>query len=283
MQGTRPLSCWQCGTVLSAAGGRCSTCGAEQPPAPEPSAAPPPTGQSLAAPRLRPIPLRSETPGKAARDKAIPWVVLGVGLAAILVLAVALGPRRGDDAAKTTPVAARSALPSLPEHPADPNDLALGDLTKIDPIDVLGRAKIRALAWNRDAVLVSLRAQPVSGGKVNVESGGTLEYAFGKPTGEGFGAGTRVSGKRFRVRIAASGTTAEEVAGGLGRAALEPNCPLDEAARKAQAAGLPPSAPVSAAYEISDKHKKPVWRIAVASNAAETRTLDGWTCAVLIR
>ncbi|HEX7670889.1 MAG TPA: hypothetical protein VF395_14940, partial [Polyangiaceae bacterium] len=259
------------------------TCGAEQPPAREPSAAPPPAGESPAAPRSRPIPLRSETPGKAARDKAIPWVVLGVGLAAILLLAVALGPRHGDDSATSAAAAVKSAAPRPPDHPVNPNDLALGDLTKVDPIDVLGRAKTRALAWNRDAVLVSLRAQPVSAGKVNVESGGTLEYFFGKPTGEGFGAGTRVSGKRFRIAIAASGTTAEEVAGGLGRAALEPNCPLDEAARKAQAAGLPSSAPVSAAYEISEKHKKAVWRVAVASNPTETRTLDGWTCAVLIR
>jgi hypothetical protein len=208
---------------------------------------------------------------------------LGVGLAGILVLAVTLGPRRADDSTRAAPVAAKSAVPSLPDHPADPNDLRVGDPGSVDPMDVLARAKTRALAWNRDAVLVSLRAQPVTGGKVNLMNGGTVEYLFGKPTGEGFGAGTRVSGKRFHITLSGSGTTAEEAGGAPGRAALEPNCPLDEAARKAQAAGLPASAPVSVVYEVSDKHKKPVWRITASSNNAETRTLDGWTCAILIR
>jgi hypothetical protein len=106
---------------------------------------------------------------------------------------------------------------------------------------------------------------------------------FGKPTGEGFGMGARVSGKRFRIALTGSESTAVEVGGTAGRAALEPNCPIDEAARKAKIAGLPASAPVSAVYEMSDKHKKPVWRVATVDTRPDLRTLDGQTCAILVR
>jgi hypothetical protein len=229
-------------------------------------------------------PFRSSRPvGNAARNKAIPWVVLGVGLAAILLLGVTLAPHRHGDMTGAGPSAAKLAVPSPPAPLADPNGLGIGDPSQVDPSDVLARAKSRALVWNRDAVLVSMRAEPVSEGKVNLTSGGTIEYVFGKPTGEGFGMGARVSGRRFRITLAGSESTAAEVGGTAGRAAPEPNCPIDEAARKAQAAGLPASAPVSAVYEMSEKHRKPVWRVTALGNVTETRTLDGQTCAILVR
>lgn len=278
MQPTVPFSCWQCGTVLSAPGGRCPTCGAEQR---GPTLGSPGT-ESLPAPLGR-SPRPISTAGKAARNKAIPWVVLGVGLAAILLLGVALAPHRRDDVMAAAPSVAKLAVTSPPEHLADPNGLSIGDPSQVDPSDVLARAKVRALVWNRDALLVSMRAEPVNAGKVNLTSGGTIEYVFGKPTGEGFGMGSRVAGRRFRIRLAGSESTAVEVGGAAGRAALEPNCPIDEAARKAQAAGLPASAPVSAVYEMSDKHKKPVWRVTAIGTNTEARTLDGQSCAVLVR
>jgi hypothetical protein len=68
-------------------------------------------------------------------------------------------------------------------------------------MEVLGRAKTRALVWSKDALLISMRASPVVSGRVDVGSGGTIEYLFGRPTGEGLGPGTKVSGKRLRVAL----------------------------------------------------------------------------------
>jgi hypothetical protein len=279
MQPTVPFSCWQCGTVLSLPGGRCPICGAEQP-SPEPRSSP--ESQPFSSPRVRPSrPIPKA--GKAARDKAIPWVVLGVGLAAILLFGVAIAPHRRDDVTAAVPSVSLPATTSPLERLADPNDLRIEDPSKVDPSDVLVRAKSRALVWHRDAVLVSMRAQPMSDGKVNLTSGGTIEYVFGKPTDASFGMGVRVSGKRFRITLAGSESTAVQVGGTAGRAALEPNCPIEEAARKAQAAGLPASAPVSAVYEMSDKHRKPVWRVTAMGENTEARTVDGQTCAILVR
>src|SRR6185295_13544713 len=97
MQGAPLLSCWQCGTVLSAAGGRCPSCGAEQPAAgPTSSAAPLGAPVGIAMPRG---PRRAPpTPGVVARQKALPWVVLGVGLAVIGII-FALAPRHPDTSA----------------------------------------------------------------------------------------------------------------------------------------------------------------------------------------
>lgn len=210
--------------------------------------------------------------------------MLGVGLAAILLVGAMLAPRQKDVSIAGANSATTPSPASLVAVPPGPDDLTLGDPSSVDPADILTRAKTRALVWTHDAVLVSMRAQPVTGGKVNLTSGGTVEYLFGKPTGEGFGAGARVSGKRLRITLASSGSEVEEVvAGAPGRAALEPNCPLDEAARKAQAAGLPASAPVSVVYEFSDKRSKPIWRVTSSGGSSETRTLDGWTCAILVR
>ena len=131
-------------------------------------------------------------------------------------------------------------------------------------MDVLGRARTRALAWNRDALLGrDPRRTACVRVDVNLKSGGTIEYWFGKPTGEGFGPGARVAGKRFRVKLDANGSTADEVAGAAGRAALEPNCPLEDALHKAQAAGIPSDAPLSVSYEVNEKRQKPVWRVGV--------------------
>lgn len=280
MQGAPVLSCWQCGTVLSAAGGRCPACGAEQPTqAPSPSAAPLGAPVGIAMPRIS---RRGPPPAAAtARHKALPWVVLGVGLCAIAGL-FALAPRHPDTSAAASATVKPQAPPSQ-APPADPNDLGVKDPSAADPAEILGRAKVRALAWSKEAQLVSLRAQPVSNTTVNLTSGGTIEYWFGKPTGEGFGSGARVNGKRLHIKLGAGGTEVEEVPAGLGRAALDPNCPLDEAVRKATASGVPQSASLNVSYEVSDKHQKPVWRFTTNGPPATSRIVDGWSCAILVR
>jgi len=278
MPGAPILSCRQCGTVLSAAGGRCPTCGTEQP-----TEAPRSIGAPIGTPELAPG-LRAErrgpTPEAAARRKALPWIVLAVGLAAIGGL-FALAPRHVDTTAAATPSVPKPAATPSEAHPADPNDFGIADPASVDPMEILGRAKARALAWSKDAELASIRAQPVANGTVNVSAGGTIEFWFGRPTGEARLA--RVSGKRLHVTVGASSTGVEEVAVPPGRAALEPSCPLDEAIRKASAVGVPAAGPLTVSYEVSDKYQKAVWRIATNGSGASAKTVDGFTCAILVR
>jgi hypothetical protein len=207
--------------------------------------------------------------------------VLAVGLCAIGAIYAAWAPRHADGED-----IAHSAVkpPPLPSEapPVDPNDLGIRDPSAADPTEILGRAKTRALVWSKEAQLVAMRAEPVVDAKVNLASGGSIEYWFAKPTGEGFGSGARVSGKRLSIKIAGSGVQVDEVAAPPGRAALEPNCPLDEAVRKATAAGLPASAALIVSYDISDKYQKAVWRL-TPNGGGTSRTVDGWTCAILVR
>jgi len=151
-------------------------------------------------------------------------------------------------------------------------------------MEVLGKAKTRALAWSKDALLISMRASPVVSGRVDIESGGTLEYLFGKPTGEGLGPGAKVAGKRLHIALTKTGTEIGESGGPAARAALEPNCPLDAAAHAALSAGLPQDTALVAVYDLTDKlAQKPVWHISSAGSDIVRRQIDGMSCAVLVR
>jgi len=224
---------------------------------------------------------RGPPPGLSQRQKALPWVVLAVGLCAIGAIYAAWAPRHSDGA-DVAPSAAKP--PPLPSEapPVDPNDLGIRDPSSADPTEILGRAKTRALTWSKEAQLVAMRAEPVVDAKVNLSSGGSIEYSFAKPTGEGFGSGARVTGRRLSIKVVGTGAQVGEVAASPGRAALEPNCPLDEAVRKATAAGLPAAAALSVVYDVSDKYQRAVWRL-TPSRGGSSRTVDGWTCAILVR
>ncbi len=275
-----PLSCWQCGTVLSAAGGRCPACGAEQPPEPAPNSAR--ITQSPGVRILRDPDDRERSEHNRAR-RTLPWIVLAVGLTAIGLVGVLLSPH-GARVQSATASSPKPVSVGVPVRPIDPNDLGIANTKYVDPTDVLGRARPRALAWSKDAMLVGIHAQPVLGGHVNLANGGAIECIYGKPTGEGFGPGARVAGKRLRIATSRTGTTIAETAAGGSRASLEPNCPLDEAIRRAQAAGIRADAPLAVAYEYSERHQKAIWRIAaIGTDETETRTVDGWTCAILVR
>lgn len=255
---------------MSALGGRCPACGAEQPDDAAPSNTPG---------RPRP-PTSSEHDGGGRSPSALPWIALFLGLGAIGAAAVLLRQRdTSPDASREPPIA--SALEGEPKKTA-PTDVGALNLRAVDPIELLGRVKTRALSWSKDAVLVSMRARPVASGRVDVQGGGTVEYWFGKPTGEGFGPGMKTAGKRLRISLESTGTKTEETAGGPARAALEPNCPLDAAAHAAQAAGVAP--PFVATYEMADRSaQKPTWQIATDGKESAQRQIDGLSCAVLVR
>jgi hypothetical protein len=224
--------------------------------------------------------MASDADGGPAASNALPWVALAFGLAVIGTALVLL--RQGDagpDPSRTAPLASVTEGESGKTAPTDVGTI---NLRAVDPIEVLGRVKTRALTWSKDAVLVSMRARPVASGRVDVQGVGSVEYWFGKPTGEGFGPGMKVAGKRLHISLESTGTKTQETAGGPARAALEPNCPLDAAAHAAQAAGVAP--PFVATYEMSDRDgQKPTWRIATDGKDTAQRQVDGLSCAVLVR
>jgi hypothetical protein len=203
-----------------------------------------------------------------------------VGLGVIGAGALFLRPRAALPAAMTgAPLTTQSASASTKTAA---NDLSAVDLKAVDPMETMGRAKTVALGWSKDAVLVSIRARPVVSGHVNVQAGGSVEYWFGKPTGVDFGPGTTIAGKRLHISLESTGTKTEEIPGGAGRAALEPNCLLDEAARAAQAAGIVP--PFVATYDVTDRlPQKPIWHVSTDGKETTQRQIDGLSCAVLVR
>lgn len=278
----RPLSCWQCGTVISTSGGRCPACGTQQAPSAESST--PDSGdvlQGMPPSKFSEHELPSE-PDAQRSSSALPWIALAAGLAIIGAGAVLLRPRTPAESAAPMHPAAPTASPPASGH-APPSDLGPFDPRAVDPMDILGRAKTRALVWSKDALLISMRANPVVSGRVDVGSGGTIEFLFGKPTGEGLGPGAKTSGKRLRIALTSTGTEIGETGGPPTRAALEPNCPLDAAAHAALSAGLLQDTPLLAVYDLSEKlAQKPVWHISSPGTDKVPRQIDGMSCAVLV-
>jgi len=213
-------------------------------------------------------------------SSALPWVLLVAGLAVIGIIAAVFVPKRSAEA--DTPPPVRPAPSTAAEKPANPDDFGPMDTRAVDPMDVLGKAKTRALAWSKDAMLVSMRARPVVSGRVDVQGGGTIEYWFAKPTGEGFGPGAKIAGKRLHLTLDNTGVHVEEAPGAPGRAALEPNCPLDAAAHAALAAKLP-SGPLLASYEANAQAGRPVWQMSPDGADGPMRLVDGQSCAVVVR
>lgn len=276
-----PLSCSSCGTVLSAAGGRCPTCGMEQPfssesiPHAPARASRPPSDQPDARIPTRPPPRRKQL---------LPLLVLmlgGTGLVGLATLGRSVLVERQPAEVDPAISATQSALPPAP---IDPNDMGLGGAQRVEPLELLERARTRALAWERDAVLVSMKASPVVAGWVDLAAGGTIEFTFGKPTAGGFDEGTPVGTERLTVTVEAGGaSTRSHTARAGGRATLEPGCALEDAVRKLEASGLPRNVPLSVRYERSDRHGKAVWEASTLEPPELRRTVDGWTCAIIVR
>jgi hypothetical protein len=230
------------------------------------------------APRRRGHPIE---PQKSKSPGPTPWIVLATGLSAIAVIGLVFAPRKQEPPPpepKATP-----APPPAPSGSAPPNELGIRDFAVVDPIEALGRARARAISWHPDAVLISVRADPVVGGGVDLTAGGVIEYRFGRPAGEGFGAGAHVSPQRFTISLTKDGEKVAESNGGPARAAIDPNCPFEDALRKVRASGVASDLPLSVNYEFSDKHTRTIFRVGTPGNDALSRALDGQSCAILVR
>jgi hypothetical protein len=162
--------------------------------------------------------------------------------------------------------------------------MGVADLGAVDATAVSTRARARARSWDAHAALVSLEATPVaSGGKIDVRSGGKLELTFARPAGGRLGPGAPTGAGQLVVVVDAGGSKVEERQGQPGIAVDDPNCPLAEAWRKMIASGVPSSSAVTMRYAHSARHEKAVWQTSTSDDAKLARTIDGWTCAILVR
>jgi len=266
MSNEQPITCIQCGLVLSTGGGRCPQCGAVQP-----ALAPPDHRQGAAVGiALRPPPQK--------RRSGLALVGLAVG-GVVLVVAIGLGvramlPKPGADAAvqANKPVSAASASASEPALRVE----------EFNPSKVLVQAKLRALSWEPHAQLLQARFGPVVGGKVDVEQGGSFEILYGKPAGNKLGPGAPVGTAQLAVIVDAKGTRTEErTAEKPGTAVAEPDCPFDQAWRKLSAAGVPADAKLAVRYELNAKHDRGTWIAEIQGQPDQPRTLDGRACRFL--
>jgi hypothetical protein len=210
----------------------------------------------------------------------VSWAVLVGGLTVIVGIGVVFTPKVG------TVGSVSSAEPGAqPSAPALDSPKASGSppADAFSPLGRIGVAKSRAAAWMSDAVLVSIDARPVVSGKVDASQGGKIMYAYGKPTGQGFGPGARVQPSGFQVEVTKDATRSSKVPLRRLREASEPNCSIREAVRELRATGVPADAELEMIYSFSDKYDRAVWQATVVGKQAAPHFVDGWSCSILVR
>lgn len=248
--------CPQCGADVRASGTRCKSCGFYLPAAPAPRTGPP---------MARPVPPRDDS----KRTTLAVLAVGGVVVLGLVVAGVAIALREPSSAGALKPVAALTptALPS-----AEP--------ARLETSTLFAEAKRQASAWHQDAVLVSVSVSQVDARGVAPE--GSVEFAYGRPSGQRFTGGADTGGERLLLRSSGAGLTKSEERGGKGRVAPEPNCLFEDAWGAAQRAGAAADGKLRLRYTWSDKHARPVWEVQSADGEVLKR-LDGVSCSILTR
>jgi len=165
------------------------------------------------------------------------------------------------------------------EHP--PTDGAVQ--RTVEATELLARARTRALEWNRDAVLVAIRAVPIVAGRVPLGGDGRVDVVFGIPSGK-LGPGARLGKERLTVTFTATetSTSASEDAA-TSRGVADPACTAHDAWRAAVASGVPSNAQTTLTYANSDKYGRAVWHAESATDPKLNRTIDGQRCTILTR
>lgn len=174
---------------------------------------------------------------------------------------------------------APSASAAAPPPPA-PTDSAAP--TSVELSQALTDARRRATSWYRDASLLSIEAAPVAAGKLD-DPKASVVVTWGKPTGR-LGPGAPVGPARLVVTVTVVGASekqAQDADKSVGVA--EPSCTLDAAWRAAVASGLPSSKALTLSYAHNQKYDRAVWTARAAGGEGDTRTLDGQSCAIMVR
>jgi len=244
--------------TLAVPGARCPSCGFLL------ASAPGPVFQNS----IRPKRARPEGNPKTA----LPTVLTGVGMLAILVTATAAfwQLRKRDDASLAPPLASASssAAPTASGVPV------------LDPSATFARAKSKALAWHEDATLVEIDLAPVVDGKLDPSA--NLEFVFGKPVGKRIGPGTSVQSGLFVVTADANGLRTGERPGTNASAVAEPNCIVEDVLEKAAKSGLSMHDRLHLRYAQSQKNGRGLWFVSRDGEAEARRTLDGANCAIIV-
>ncbi len=237
---------------------------------------PPPPGSGLVPNSVQPLPRARPSAHPPPRANATARIALiGATAGAIVVIAVltyvAYPKAAPPTATSSGPVAAQPSSAPPQQGP-------------VEPIDFLGRAKTRAVAWNSDAQLVAISVGPVVAGKVP-RGANEIRFTFASP-GSKLGPGARVGNERFVVRMTGPDRLQGEkanAADGATRSVADPGCTVEQAWRAAVASGVPSSAEATMTYEHNDKYDRAVWRTEAADDPKHNRTLDGRRCTILTR
>jgi hypothetical protein len=206
----------------------------------------------------------------------LPIAVALVGLGATLALVV-LGfwlVRRRDNerAALPEPSATASALRPAASATAP---------VALEPTALFAKAKSAALAWHTDAALTEIDISPVNLGKVGPS--GKLVFSFGKPAGKKLGPGSAVQTLGFVVTADESGLRGDEQPVGKVVSVAEPNCIFEDVLIKVGKAGVSASEALHLHYAMSEPPSRGVWRVSRAGGSEALRTLDGASCAIIVR
>jgi hypothetical protein len=190
--------------------------------------------------------------------------------------------------AKKTPAdLAPAALSAAPPKPAPPPSPALFGTTPgeaqimrdglhVDPSELYPKAKARALAWDRNAELLSLVAQHVTGGAVDFSvDGAAITYTFRIPRRPA-PSGQPEPPDQYLVAFTQTGVQAtEQRSGSTARMPRmeEPTCPFRDAVKNATASGISELSQVDVRFEFDRDENRGVWRVG-------DRMMDGKTCAI---
>jgi hypothetical protein len=148
---------------------------------------------------------------------------------------------------------------------------------RVDPSELYPKAKTRAIAWDRNAELLSLVARNVTGGVVNLSvEGAEIKYTFRIPR-RPVPTGQPELPDLYAVTFSPTGVqTAEQNSGSSTRLGKmeEPTCLFREAMKNALASGISELSHVDVRFEMDREENRGVWRIG-------DRMMDGKTCAIM--
>ncbi|HTM43802.1 MAG TPA: hypothetical protein VL137_02545 [Polyangiaceae bacterium] len=164
-------------------------------------------------------------------------------------------------AAEPTPV--RQAAPSLMSLWAEASKLAAG--------------------WNRNAMLIQMRAQPLLPSGALDPSGSSVRFEFGAPAPDTNEPMSHSGRDHFVVTIDKAGTQSVVTHAAPGATMVpEPQCPAEKAVRIGPAVGFDPKQSRTLSYLWNAAVDRSTWVVSDPGDAKRKRTLDGSTCAIIV-
>ena len=131
---------------------------------------------------------------------------------------------------------------------------------------------------------MEIKVTEVVGGRIAEGSDGAILIRFGTPPlGRRLGPGARVGTDQVLVRVDDRGQRTEQVRGPAARSVAPPTCSFDRAWRAVVASGVSPSEPLTMRFALDKRGQRAVWTVQPDASREPTRTLDGSSCAIILR